>query len=385
MPRSACSNLPICFSVAPVNDPFSWPNSSDSISSSGIAAQLTCTNRWPARGLLRWIVRATSSLPTPLSPSSSTVALVGAARCTASSTRRSAGLWPTISYFDSIASFSSRFSERSSDCLSAFCSVTMTRSLLSGLSRKSSAPERMASTAVAVVPCPEIIDDRQRLVERVQLAQHLEAVHPGHLDVEQHQVGTLALDGGDALLPGRRADELVVLVLEDHPQRVADRGLVVDDQNAWFHGQSILTVWSARPELGLVEVERQHVAGVGRGDQAAVVLDGPDRLTVDFEQHVAALDVGVERRAHRIDARDDDAVRAVGQVEVLQQLGVEFAHRQSERRPRGSRRQRLLVAPPRRARHASGRSASFTGTFIERPSRTICSVAVVPGLRLAMI
>ena len=53
VPRSACSNLPICFSVAPVNEPFSWPNSSDSISSSGIAAQFTCTKRWPARGLLR--------------------------------------------------------------------------------------------------------------------------------------------------------------------------------------------------------------------------------------------------------------------------------------------------------------------------------------------
>ena len=35
VPRSACSNLPICFSVAPVNEPFSCPKSSDSISSSG--------------------------------------------------------------------------------------------------------------------------------------------------------------------------------------------------------------------------------------------------------------------------------------------------------------------------------------------------------------
>src|SRR6266446_6514181 len=79
VPRSACSNLPTCFSVAPVNDPFSCPNSSDSISSSGIAAQLTWTKRSRLRRLLRWMERATSSLPAPLSPSRSTVALVGGA------------------------------------------------------------------------------------------------------------------------------------------------------------------------------------------------------------------------------------------------------------------------------------------------------------------
>ena len=48
-----------------------------------------------ARRLLRWIARATSSLPTPLSPVISTVAAVGAARRTASSTPRSAGPSPT--------------------------------------------------------------------------------------------------------------------------------------------------------------------------------------------------------------------------------------------------------------------------------------------------
>ena len=41
VPLCASSNLPICFSVAPVNEPFSCPKSSLSISSSGMAAQLT--------------------------------------------------------------------------------------------------------------------------------------------------------------------------------------------------------------------------------------------------------------------------------------------------------------------------------------------------------
>src|SRR4029450_2406972 len=51
----------------PVTAPFSWPNSSDSISSSGIAAQFTSTNGASARRLRAWIWRATSSVPVALS------------------------------------------------------------------------------------------------------------------------------------------------------------------------------------------------------------------------------------------------------------------------------------------------------------------------------
>ena len=43
-------------------------------------AQSTGTNAFCARGLKRWIMRATSSLPVPVSPSMSTVASVGATR-----------------------------------------------------------------------------------------------------------------------------------------------------------------------------------------------------------------------------------------------------------------------------------------------------------------
>jgi len=96
VPLWASSNLPICFSVAPVNEPFSWPNSSLSISSSGMAAQLTWTKDSSLRRLLRWIARATSSFPTPLSPVMKTVAFVGAARRTASQTFSRTGLCPTI-------------------------------------------------------------------------------------------------------------------------------------------------------------------------------------------------------------------------------------------------------------------------------------------------
>jgi len=61
-----------------VKAPFSWPNSSDSTSVSGIAATLTATKAWPRRSLRAWIARATSSLPVPLSPVISTVVGVDA-------------------------------------------------------------------------------------------------------------------------------------------------------------------------------------------------------------------------------------------------------------------------------------------------------------------
>ena len=78
--------------------------------------------------------------------------------------------------------------------------------------------------------------DRQPFVERAQLAQDLHAVHARHLDVEQHDVRPFAADDVERFLAAGGADELVVLVLEDHPQRIADRRFVVDDQHTRFHG-----------------------------------------------------------------------------------------------------------------------------------------------------
>ncbi len=55
---------------------------------------------------------------------------------------------------------------------------------------------------------------------------------PGILMSRKHEVRRLALGEREALLAASRPDELVAVVLEDHPQRVADRRLVVDDQDA---------------------------------------------------------------------------------------------------------------------------------------------------------
>ena len=68
MPPSAERIRPSLSATAPVNEPFLCPNSSLSMSSDGIAPQLTGTNGPSRRGPDSWISRATSSLPVPESP-----------------------------------------------------------------------------------------------------------------------------------------------------------------------------------------------------------------------------------------------------------------------------------------------------------------------------
>ena len=65
MPLSASTNLPMRFSEAPVNEPFSWPNRMLSTRFSGMAPQLTVTKGSALRLLSPWMARAISSLPTP--------------------------------------------------------------------------------------------------------------------------------------------------------------------------------------------------------------------------------------------------------------------------------------------------------------------------------
>ncbi len=78
MPPSASSKRPSRRSAAPVNAPFSWPNSSDSSSVSGSAAQFTATNGRSRRCDRWWMACATNSLPVPDSPSTNTVLVTGA-------------------------------------------------------------------------------------------------------------------------------------------------------------------------------------------------------------------------------------------------------------------------------------------------------------------
>src|SRR5438309_11441877 len=103
----ANSNCPGLRRWAPVNAPFSWPKSSDSSSSWGIAAQLTLTNGPWRRAEAACTARAMRSLPTPLSPRINTVVSVSAMLSMTERIARIRG-WPSKSEGADVATDSTR-------------------------------------------------------------------------------------------------------------------------------------------------------------------------------------------------------------------------------------------------------------------------------------
>ncbi len=96
VPPCASENLPFREAVASVNAPRTWPNSSDSSSASGIAAQFTLMNGLAASALHACTARATNSLPVPVSPVIRTVLRVAATSSIRRTTSSSRSLRPTM-------------------------------------------------------------------------------------------------------------------------------------------------------------------------------------------------------------------------------------------------------------------------------------------------
>ena len=96
VPPSATSKYPLRSARAPVNDPFSCPNSSESIVPSGMAPQLTAMYVPCLRWLFWWMICGKFSLPTPLSPVISTERSVGATCMATSMARLSVASLPMI-------------------------------------------------------------------------------------------------------------------------------------------------------------------------------------------------------------------------------------------------------------------------------------------------
>ena len=116
---------------------------------------LIFTSGLPARGLLRWIASAISSLPVPLSPRIRTGARVFATRPSVDSTFSNSGCCPTIPRRSSCASSAWR-SSRPAVAGTASSSVVLTSStscvLCQGLVKKSAAPTFTPFTARAIEP-----------------------------------------------------------------------------------------------------------------------------------------------------------------------------------------------------------------------------------------
>jgi len=96
VPASACRQKPSWSRSAPVKEPRTWPKSWLSSRVSGIAPQLMATKGPSERSLRWWIDWAISSLPVPLSPLMSTVAVVAAILSTILKTDRMRALWPMM-------------------------------------------------------------------------------------------------------------------------------------------------------------------------------------------------------------------------------------------------------------------------------------------------
>ena len=318
VPPSASSNLPRRSAAAPVNAPFSWPNSSLSISSVGMAAQLTFTNGPDANGLSRWMCAASSSLPVPDSPESSTPTS-DRATCVACCTACwNAALLPIIRGASPTSSRKRWFSRCRSERSSAFFTTSSTRSRASGFSRKSNAPLRVASTASRMVPCPEIITAGVGSSACLQRSQHVDAVAVGQPDVEQVQVGARPASLGVKLRRRLAHRDAVALALEDQPQRQADVRLVVHDHDVASAGHDARSV--AIAAIGAAQRDAECRAAELAVDERDVAA-GEQRVLLrdrQAESHAVLLerDCRLEQRGGRVGAQSRARNRALRSTHV---------------------------------------------------------------------
>ncbi len=100
MPPSASRKAPRRWSTAPVKAPRRWPKSSLSARPAGSELQSTTMNGLALRGEAWWMERASTSLPVPVSPRSTTVASLLATAVSSPKSLRMAALFPTASWND---------------------------------------------------------------------------------------------------------------------------------------------------------------------------------------------------------------------------------------------------------------------------------------------
>ena len=200
VPLSALAKRPRWSAMAPVNEPLVWPKSSLSRSVSGMAPQLIATNGWFARGLARWMARASSSLPVPLSPWMRTLASLAATRCARGEDVFHEGgarhdlLAPRLPGAGAPLRPAVQ-GERPRDLREELVRVV-------GLGEVAEHAALHRCHGVGNRPVGGEDDHRQAGVGRLDLLEERHAVHAAHAQVGEHDVGTRGGDGRQRL--GRR-------------------------------------------------------------------------------------------------------------------------------------------------------------------------------------
>ena len=131
---------------------------------------------------------------------------------------------------------SCRFSDSSRCNLSAFSTVSSSFSVEIGFSRKSSAPRRVARTAISMCACPDIMTTGVVTALRFQIFQQRQPVFAGHDDIREDQVERLRarqFQGLGGVVADRRLVAGEPKCARERSQRV---GFVVDDQQMRFLG-----------------------------------------------------------------------------------------------------------------------------------------------------
>ena len=246
VPPSASSNRPIRSARASVNAPFTWPNISLSKSPSESPPRLTATSGRAARGEAAWSHWATTSLPVPCSPLTSTFASDAATRSMSWSTGRIAG-----GLGDQLR-----------------CAVPAEQPVLAlqpaGAAERAPQLDLGAQGGEQPVVVPRLLDEiagapahrlhrllhaapgghhhgRQGGVEGLELGDQLQSLAAGGgvagvVEIEEDGVEVGGLHGREHA--GGRGGGLdrVALAFQQQPQRLTDVGLVVRDENVGGRG-----------------------------------------------------------------------------------------------------------------------------------------------------
>ena len=85
--------------------------------------------------------------------------------------------------------------------------------------------------SISATLCGEHHDGRPR-IDPADLATHVDAVDVGKTEVQQHQVVGPAVRLAEGVGPGADPVDPVALILENLPEAVTDRGIVLHDHDA---------------------------------------------------------------------------------------------------------------------------------------------------------